>query len=158
MSVNKVSVKLNEASIVDARDKLARLFGLIAVRAGRAIMRLRETGTSTQYKGDGSPVTAADFEADEIIRHCLERNVPDLPVITDWRRHQHGPQSPAAHAFSEIQKPEAFSKSRLVRAGSARSLAGVFQKTPLYSAGAANFKSLASTSSATSAFVDKSNT
>ena len=68
---------------MDARDKLARLFGLIAVRAGRAIMRVREAGTSTQYKGDGSPVTAADMEADEIIRHCLERNVPDLPVITE---------------------------------------------------------------------------
>ncbi len=64
-------------------DKLARLFGLIAVRAGRAIMRVREAGTGTQYKGDGSPVTAADMEADEIIRHCLERNVPDLPVITE---------------------------------------------------------------------------
>ena len=68
---------------MDAHDKLARLFGLIAVRAGRAIMRMRETGTSAQYKGDGSPVTAADLAADEIIRHCLERNVPEYPVITE---------------------------------------------------------------------------
>lgn len=68
---------------MDDRDKLARLFGLIAVRAGRAILRVRETGASPRYKADGSPVTAADFEADEIIRHCLERNVPEFPVITE---------------------------------------------------------------------------
>ena len=55
--------------------------------------------------------------------------------------------------FAGIQKEEAFSKSRFVRAGSARNLAGVFQKTALFSAGAANFKSLASTSSATSALL-----
>jgi 3'(2'), 5'-bisphosphate nucleotidase len=78
-----VSINLSEACVLDAHDKLARLFGLIAIRAGRAIMRVRETGTSTQYKGDGSPVTAADLAADEIIRHCLERNVPELPVITE---------------------------------------------------------------------------
>jgi len=79
----QVTVNVNETCALDARDKLARLFGLIAVRAGRAILRVRETGTSATYKGDGSPVTAADYEADEIIRHCLERNVPDLPVITE---------------------------------------------------------------------------
>ena len=78
-----MSINLSEACVLDAHDKLARLFGLIAIRAGRAIMRVRETGTSTQYKGDGSPVTAADLAADEIIRHCLERNVPELPVITE---------------------------------------------------------------------------
>jgi 3'(2'), 5'-bisphosphate nucleotidase len=78
-----VSINLSEACVLDAHDKLARLFGLIAVRAGRAIMRIRETGTSAQYKGDGSPVTAADLAADEIIRHCLERNVPEYPVITE---------------------------------------------------------------------------
>ncbi len=46
-------------------------------------MRVREAGDSVRYKDDGSPVTAADLEADEIIRHCLERNVPELPVITE---------------------------------------------------------------------------
>jgi len=77
------SALLNEAYIVDDRDKLARLFGLIAVRAGRAIMEVRAAGASARAKGDGSPVTEADLAADEIIRHCLERNVPELPVITE---------------------------------------------------------------------------
>ena len=79
----QVNTQLNEACIVDARDKLARLFGLIAVRAGRAIMDVRQAGASARLKDDGSPVTAADLAADEIIRHCLERNVPELPVITE---------------------------------------------------------------------------
>jgi hypothetical protein len=36
-----VSVNLNETCVLDARNKLARLFGLIALRAGKAIMRVR---------------------------------------------------------------------------------------------------------------------
>ena len=83
VTINKVTDNLNETSIVDAQDKLARLFGLIAVRAGKAIMKVRAAGASAQYKGDGSPVTAADLEADEIIRHCLKRNVSEFPVITE---------------------------------------------------------------------------
>ena len=73
----------SETYLLNTRDKLARLFGLIAVRAGNAIMRVREAGDSVRYKDDGSPVTAADLEADEIIRRCLERNVPELPVVTE---------------------------------------------------------------------------
>jgi len=72
-----------ETCALDARNKLARLFGLIAVRAGEAIMRAREAGGGVRYKDDGSPVTAADLAADEIIRHCLKRNVPEMPVITE---------------------------------------------------------------------------
>src|ERR1700730_10921184 len=68
-----------------------------------------------------------------------------------WHRHE--PRGVLLHApFAGIQKPEAFCRSRFVRAGSAKNLAGVFQKTALFSAGEGNFKSLASTSSAASAF------
>jgi 3'(2'), 5'-bisphosphate nucleotidase len=68
---------------LDERDRLARLFGLIAVRAGEAIMQARAGAGAHATKSDGSPVTAADLAADEIIRQCLQRNVPDLPVITE---------------------------------------------------------------------------
>jgi 3'(2'), 5'-bisphosphate nucleotidase len=68
---------------LDEHDRLARLFGLIAVRAGEAIMQARASAADPTYKSDGSPVTAADLEADEIIRQCLQRNVPHLPVITE---------------------------------------------------------------------------
>lgn len=64
-------------------DRMARLFGLITVRAGEAVMRVRASASAPRYKDDGSPVTAADLEADEIIRACLARNLADLPVITE---------------------------------------------------------------------------
>ena len=64
-------------------DRLARLFGLIAVRAGASIMEVRASGRTAQIKSDGSPVTQADLQADEIIRACLRRNLPHLPVITE---------------------------------------------------------------------------
>ena len=64
-------------------DRLARLFGLIAVRAGEAILAIRAEGSRPDTKVDGSPVTAADLKSDEIIRACLARNLPDLPVVTE---------------------------------------------------------------------------
>ena len=64
-------------------DRLARLFGLIAVRAGASIMEVRASSRTAQIKSDGSPVTQADLQADEIIRACLRRNLPHLPVITE---------------------------------------------------------------------------
>ncbi|RXH06465.1 3'(2'),5'-bisphosphate nucleotidase CysQ [Bradyrhizobium guangzhouense] len=64
-------------------DRIARLFGLIAVRAGSAIMQVRSAASDPQYKSDGSPVTEADLQADEIIRSCLKRNLPDVAVITE---------------------------------------------------------------------------
>ena len=66
-----VSGDLGESCTVGNRDKLARLFGLIAVRAGCAIMKVREMGGSAQYKDDRSPVTAADLAADNLIRPAM---------------------------------------------------------------------------------------
>jgi 3'(2'), 5'-bisphosphate nucleotidase len=65
------------------REKTARLFGQIAVRAGGAIMQARETRHRPDYKSDGSPVTEADLEADRIIRDSLARHWPGLSVITE---------------------------------------------------------------------------
>ena len=64
-------------------DRLARLFGLIAVRAGEAILAIRAEPSRPDTKAGGSPVTAADLKSDEIIRACLARNLPDLPVVTE---------------------------------------------------------------------------
>jgi hypothetical protein len=72
--------------------------------------------------------------------------------VRNERGHQHEPHGLLnGPPFAGIQRPEALCKSRFVGAGSARNLAGVFQKTALFSAAAANFKSVATTSSATSA-------
>jgi 3'-phosphoadenosine 5'-phosphosulfate (PAPS) 3'-phosphatase len=69
---------LSEVLDLDEFERLARLFGLIAVRAGEVIMDARGDACRPDYKADGSPVTAADLRADELIRSCLERNLPDL--------------------------------------------------------------------------------
>jgi 3'(2'), 5'-bisphosphate nucleotidase len=74
---------LSEELELDELDRLARLFGVIAVRAGEVIMKARADTCRPDYKADGSPVTAADLAADEAIRACLERNLPDLPVVTE---------------------------------------------------------------------------
>jgi 3'(2'), 5'-bisphosphate nucleotidase len=72
-----------KAAFLNDADEISRLFGLIAVRAGHTIMKARASAKSPQYKSDGSPVTAADLAADEIIRRELARHVPGVPVITE---------------------------------------------------------------------------
>jgi 3'(2'), 5'-bisphosphate nucleotidase len=79
---------------LDELDRLARLFGVIAVRAGEVIMNARAKMGLPDQKADGSPVTAADHEADEMIRACLKRNLPHLPVITE----EHYAASPSINA------------------------------------------------------------
>ncbi|MBV8926962.1 MAG: 3'(2'),5'-bisphosphate nucleotidase CysQ [Bradyrhizobium sp.] len=58
------------------------MFGEIAVHAGRAIMKTRDA-VKPRYKSDGSPVTAADLAADEIIRRELAQHLPDIAVVTE---------------------------------------------------------------------------
>lgn len=79
----QVSEELNEGNLLADPDQLARRFGQIAVHAGSAIMKARAEAHRPQYKSDGSPVTAADLAADEIIRHALRRHVPDVAVVTE---------------------------------------------------------------------------
>lgn len=74
---------MSECNILGERDRTARLFGQIAIHAGRAIMKARETRHHPTTKSDGSPVTAADLAADEVIRDSLARHLPGLPVITE---------------------------------------------------------------------------
>jgi 3'(2'), 5'-bisphosphate nucleotidase len=78
-----VSDELNE-NLLASPDKLARLFGRIALRAGHAIMKARHAAASNPHiKSDGSPVTAADLASDEIIRRALAGDLPGVPVITE---------------------------------------------------------------------------
>jgi 3'(2'), 5'-bisphosphate nucleotidase len=81
--LNEIIIGLSEELDLDEFDRLARLFGLIAVRAGEVIMKIRSQACRPDYKADGSPVTAADLAADEVIRSCLARNLPELPVVTE---------------------------------------------------------------------------
>lgn len=74
---------MSEELKLDEFDRLARLFGVTAVRAGEVIMRVRPNVNRPDYKADGSPVTAADIKADEVIRECLQRKLPDLPIVSE---------------------------------------------------------------------------
>jgi 3'(2'), 5'-bisphosphate nucleotidase len=74
---------LNDRPSLRDTDATSRLFGLIALRAGQAILQVREARHNPDTKSDGSPVTAADLAADEVIREGLARDLPGLAVITE---------------------------------------------------------------------------
>ena len=78
-----MSDELKQSLLLTDADHLARLFGEIALRAGRAIMNSRDAANAPQYKSDGSPVTGADLAADEVIRRELAQHLPGVAVITE---------------------------------------------------------------------------
>lgn len=65
------------------RSELALAFGNIASAAGRVIMAAKAAGLDAQLKSDGSPVTAADTQAEEVIRAKLETILPRVPIIAE---------------------------------------------------------------------------
>jgi 3'(2'), 5'-bisphosphate nucleotidase len=74
---------LNDRHFSRETDTTARLFGQLALRAGEAIMKVRDARHRPETKSDGSPVTAADLAADEVIREALAHDLPGLAVITE---------------------------------------------------------------------------
>jgi 3'(2'), 5'-bisphosphate nucleotidase len=55
----------------------------IADRAGEAVMRHYAQGTTATAKDDGSPVTAADQDAEALILAALKELTPSIPVVAD---------------------------------------------------------------------------
>lgn len=53
----------------------------LADRAGRLTLGHFRTGTRPEWKGDASPVTVADREAEALIRHELARRFPNHAVV-----------------------------------------------------------------------------
>lgn len=51
--------------------------------AGAAIMSHYDAGTAIETKGDGSPVSAADREAEDIILAALAEVAPGIPVVAE---------------------------------------------------------------------------
>ncbi|TPV59111.1 3'(2'),5'-bisphosphate nucleotidase CysQ [Aestuariibacter sp. GS-14] len=59
-----------------------------AVAAGEAIMTLYDEGDFESYqKADDSPVTSADYKANEIICQHLKLNTPDIPILSEENKH-----------------------------------------------------------------------
>jgi 3'(2'), 5'-bisphosphate nucleotidase len=65
-------------------------------RAGRAILDVAEAGFSVRDKADGSPVTAADLAAQDVILDGLARLLPGLPVVSEERAGAHPAIDPHA--------------------------------------------------------------
>lgn len=55
----------------------------VSRQAGRIIMEYFEEGTSTKIKADGSPVTAADQDAEKIIIPILRDLTPSIPIVAE---------------------------------------------------------------------------
>ncbi|SDR03969.1 3'(2'),5'-bisphosphate nucleotidase CysQ [Pseudovibrio sp. Tun.PSC04-5.I4] len=58
-------------------------FKLAALEAGQRILEIYEEGFQSQIKGDGTPVTIADQQAEEIILIHLSTLCPDIPVVAE---------------------------------------------------------------------------
>ena len=54
-----------------------------ALAAGAAIETIYENGCDAEIKGDGSPVTIADQQAEAIILDRLAKAYPDIPVLAE---------------------------------------------------------------------------
>lgn len=75
---------------------LARALTTVIVQAALAI-RARRGDDGVQRKPDGSPVTAADLAADEVIGAALARLEPGLPVISEERTKQAKPPAQGSY-------------------------------------------------------------
>jgi 3'(2'), 5'-bisphosphate nucleotidase len=64
-------------------DALAVAFARIALEAGAAILHVCATAFTADHKSDGSPVTAADLAAEEIISARLKALLPDVPIVSE---------------------------------------------------------------------------
>ena len=68
----------------DDRQQLLSVAKQAALKAGKAIWHVYDAQDYTQYaKADDSPVTSADYLANEIIRSHLQQHTPDIPIMSE---------------------------------------------------------------------------
>ncbi len=59
-----------------------------AVEAGREVLNIYDSGDFSAYqKQDDSPVTSADYKANDIITQRLEEATPDIPILSEENKH-----------------------------------------------------------------------
>lgn len=56
---------------------------LLAIEAGKVVLKHYEAGAEARQKADNSPVTAADEEAEKLILSGLARIAPGVPVVAE---------------------------------------------------------------------------
>ncbi len=70
----------------NARPDYTRLVHVLMpalLEAGACLLRCRAVGVVSEEKGDGSPVSRADREAEAIVLAALARTEPSIPVIAE---------------------------------------------------------------------------
>jgi len=65
------------------RDRIAEIFGAIALVAGRVVMDIYAAGAQARLKPDSSPVCDADEAAEAAILAALARELPGVPVVAE---------------------------------------------------------------------------
>ena len=72
----------------DPREALLELAKKIAVEAGEAVLKVYDQGDFDEYtKDDESPVTSADYLANDIINKRLIEATPDIPILSEENKH-----------------------------------------------------------------------
>lgn len=65
-------------------DQLLELAKHAAIKAGKVVLDIYESGDFKSYeKADESPVTSADYKANEIIMEILQQQTPDIPIMSE---------------------------------------------------------------------------
>ena len=66
------------------REDLLEIAKEAAIKAGKVILDIYDSGEFTAYeKEDDSPVTSADYKANEIIVELLSEKTPDIPIMSE---------------------------------------------------------------------------
>lgn len=70
-------------------ERLLEIAKQAAVEAGKAVLEIYDSGDFKSYqKDDESPVTSADYEANEIICRILQAETPDIPIMSEESKHE----------------------------------------------------------------------
>lgn len=66
------------------RAELLAVAKKAAITAGEAVLEIYDSGDFKSYeKDDESPVTSADYKANEIIMAILQKETPDIPIMSE---------------------------------------------------------------------------
>ena len=65
-------------------QQLLQIAKMAAIKAGKVVLEIYDSGEFTSYqKDDDSPVTTADYKANEVILDILQRETPDIPIMSE---------------------------------------------------------------------------
>lgn len=66
------------------RQDLLEIAKGAAIKAGKVVLDIYDSGDFEAYeKEDDSPVTSADYKANEIITEILQKETPDIPIMSE---------------------------------------------------------------------------